>query len=107
MSDPTQDIAGAFRLAARQTLGEGLRKIEHCVGQLDEESVWWRPTPRLNSVANLMLHLAGNLRQWIVSGVGGAPDVRNRPAEFNERPGRSKAEVLDVLRAAVRDADAV
>ena len=100
------DVAGVFLSAARECLAEGLRKIEHCLGQLDEESVWWRPTPGRNSVANLMLHLAGNLRQWIVAGVGGARDVRNRPMEFADRSGRPKAQLLDDLRAAVRDADA-
>jgi hypothetical protein len=52
-----------------------------------------------------MLHLAGNLRQWIVSGAGGAPDVRDRPAEFADRSARPKAQVRAVVQAAVRDAD--
>ena len=102
-----RDIAAIFAASAREVLGEGLRKIEHCVDQLDDDGLWWRPTPRQNSVANLMLHLAGNVRQWIVSGIGGAADVRDRPREFAERSGRPKAEVLETLRGAVRDADAV
>ena len=97
-----------FVAAARQCLAEGMEKIEHCVGQLDQESVWWRPEPEQNSVANLLLHLTGNLRQWIVAGVGkAAADVRNRPAEFADRSGRPKSQVLEGLRSAVRDADAV
>src|SRR2546423_14948574 len=102
MASPTPDVTTLFRASARATLAEGIEKIEHCVNQLDDESVWWRPTPRQNSVANLMLHLAGNIRQWIVSGVGGAPDVRDRPKEFGERSGRPKGEVLETLRSAVR-----
>ena len=74
-----------FITAARNSLAEGLRKVEHCVHQLNEEQVWWRPAPQMNSVANLMLHLAGNVRQWILSGVGGARDIRNRPEEFVDR----------------------
>ena len=107
MSTSDRDIAATFAASAREILEEGLRKIEHCVNQLDDESVWWRPTPKQNSVANLMLHLAGNIRQWIVSGVGGAADVRDRPREFADRSSRPKAEVLETLRGAVRDADAV
>ena len=103
----TPDPSALFASSAREILDEGLRKIEHCVDQLDDDAVWWRPTPKQNSVANLMLHSAGNVRQWIVSGVGGAPDVRDRPKEFSDRSGCPKEQVLETLRAAVRDADAV
>ena len=97
-----------FIAAARACLAEGMEKVEHCVAQLDEASFWWRPAEGMNSVANLMLHLAGNIRQWIVAGAGrAAADVRNRPAEFADRSGRPKAQVLEELRSAVRDADAV
>jgi hypothetical protein len=102
-----EDVSATFVSAARECLDEGLHKIEHCLAQLDDQAVWWRPAPGMNSIANLMLHLSGNLRQWIVSGVGGAPDVRNRPQEFADRSGRPKAELLETLRAAVRDADGV
>jgi len=101
------DVASTFVAAARECLDEGLHKIEHCLGQLDDEAVWWRPTPQQNSIANLMLHLSGNLRQWIAHGVGGAPDVRNRPMEFDDRSGRPRAELLETLLAAVRAADEV
>jgi hypothetical protein len=115
-----------FLTAARDTLAEGLHKIEHCVDQLTDDQVWWRPTPQnligqppataknipsksseMNSIANLMLHLAGNLRQWIVAGVGGAKDVRNRPLEFSDHSRRPKAEVLAQLQKTVSEADAV
>ena len=98
--------AGQLYLAtARESLAEGLRKIEHCAGQLNEDQVWWRPRPGMNSIANLMLHLAGNLRQWIVSGVGGARDVRNRPEEFIDRSELPKNNIVSMLRSAVREAD--
>jgi hypothetical protein len=93
--------------AARHQLGEGLRKIEHCLAQLTDEQLWWRPRPEMNSIANLMLHLAGNLRQWIVSGVGGAPDVRDRPGEFADRSGAPKSEVFAKLQRVIRECDAV
>jgi hypothetical protein len=93
--------------AACEVLAEGMSKIEHCVAQLSDEQVWWRPRPEMNSIANLMLHLSGNLRQWIIAGVGGAKDVRNRPAEFADRSVRKKAEVLDHLKETVDEALAV
>lgn len=92
--------------AARHTLDEGRQKIEHCVGQLSNEQTWWRPSPEMNSIANLMLHLSGNVRQWIIAGVGGTADIRNRPQEFADRSQRPKGEVLKLLQATVAEADA-
>jgi len=84
-----------------------MRKIEHCVGQLNDDQIWWRPRPEMNSIANLILHLSGNLRQWIVAGVGGSKDVRNRPLEFSDRSNRGKDEVISILKATVAEADKV
>jgi len=83
-----------------------LPRIERSVEQLTDEALWWRANAESNSVGNLLLHLAGNVRQWIVAGVGGAPDVRHRQEEFDATGGRSREELLTTLRAAVRDADA-
>lgn len=101
------EISDAFIAAARSTLGEGMRKIEHCVGQLNDQQVWWRPRQEMNSIANIMLHLSGNLRQWIVAGVGGSKDVRNRPLEFSDRSNRPKSEVIGILKKTVAEADVV
>jgi hypothetical protein len=100
------EICDAFIAAAQNTLAEGMRKIEHCVGQLNDQQLWWRPRPEMNSIANVMLHLSGNLRQWIVAGVGGAKDVRNRPLEFSDRSNRPKSDVIRILKATVADSDA-
>src|SRR5262249_59915962 len=91
---------------ARGRWAEGPPRIRHCLNQLDDAHLAWRPRPGMNSIANLVLHLCGNLRQWIVSGVGGAADVRDRPAEFAERGAIPKAELLRRLDAVVREADA-
>ncbi|HZN64274.1 MAG TPA: DUF1572 family protein [Tepidisphaeraceae bacterium] len=105
---PESGVAGTFIDAAREVLAEGMAKIEHCVNQLDDAGVWWRPAEGQNSIANLMLHLSGNVRQWIIAGVGGAaPDVRDRPREFADRSGRPKAEILGLLRRTVAEADGV
>lgn len=101
------EIAKAFIEAVRDTLGEGMRKIEHCVGQLNDSQIWWRPRPEMNSIANLMLHLSGNLGQWIIAGVGGQKDIRNRPLEFSDRSNRPKVEVIGILKKTVTAADAV
>src|SRR5215472_8221242 len=80
-----EELAAAVGAAAAHVLCSALDRIKHCLGQLNDEQVWHRSRPGLNSIGNLILHLCGNLRQWIVAGLGGAPDARNRPAEFAER----------------------
>jgi uncharacterized damage-inducible protein DinB len=62
-------------------------QILACLHQLSEADVWWRGNEASNSIGNLVLHLAGNARQWIVAGVGGAPDTRNRADEFSAGTG--------------------
>src|SRR4051812_33450757 len=87
--------------ALAEELGASLGRITHCANQLSDEQVWWRPRPDMNAIANLMLHLAGNVHQLIVSAIGGEPDHRDRPAEFAAREGVTKSELLARLTSAV------
>jgi uncharacterized damage-inducible protein DinB len=82
-------------------------KIRLAVTPLTNAQVWQRANEDSNSIGNLLLHLSGNVRQWIVSGMGDAPDVRDRSSEFSAREGRGKSELLDLLDSAVHDADQV
>ena len=82
-------------------------RIESCLGRLNVEQIWARGGENENAVGNLVLHLAGNVRQWIVSGVGAMPDVRQRDAEFAARGGASAAELKERLRGTVAEAVAV
>ena len=101
------DLGAAFLAQSREYLtAHYLPKIRAAVQPLAEPDLWWRPNDASNSIANLMLHLAGNIRQWIVSGVGGAPDRRERAGEFAQRDGLLKDELLTTLSGAVHDADA-
>lgn len=84
-----------------------LPRIRSAVEGLPPDDLWWRPNDASNSVGNLLLHLAGNIRQWVVHGVGGASDVRHRQAEFDARAGGTAGELLDHLESALRDAAAV
>ena len=104
----TDNLRDAFTFAINDELDAALSRIAHCLNQLTDEQVWWRSRNDMNSIANLVLHLAGNVRQFIVSGVGGAADDRDRPAEFASRDVLPKAELLKRLTAAVAAAkDAV
>jgi hypothetical protein len=102
-----EELAVAVGTEAAKELTEALAKIKHCLGQLNDKQVWWRSQPSLNSIGNLILHLCGNVRQWIVSGLGGAADVRNRPVEFAERGPILKDELLHKLDTVVAEAKEV
>ena len=98
------ELATAVGTAAAHEMTSALNRIKHCLGQLSDEQIWWRSHPAMNSVGNLILHLCGNVRQWIVAGLGGGPDTRNRPVEFSERGPILKAELLRRLEAVVAEA---
>jgi hypothetical protein len=89
------------------TLRHAAGRIHHCVRQLDDAQLWWRPRPDMNSIANLLLHLAGNMTQWLIAGVEQKPDLRDRPREFNERGPLPRAEVLAKFDGVVAEVEAV
>ncbi len=88
-------------------LDEYLPKIRIALTPLTEADIWWRPVEGSNSLGNLLLHIDGNCRQWLIAGVGGRTDVRDRDAEFNARDGRTKMQLLDQLTACFVQADSV
>ena len=82
-------------------------KLRQCLEALPDEAVWARSNESSNSIGNLLLHLAGNVRQWIVGGVGGKTVERDRASEFTAVDGPGKKELLVILETALRDAAAV
>jgi uncharacterized damage-inducible protein DinB len=102
------EIGPAFIRRSREYLvGEYLPKIRRSLDGLTEEDIWWRPNPASNSIGNLILHLAGNSRQWIVSGIGGAPDSRRREEEFAAEGGHTGAKLLAHLDKVMKEVDEV
>jgi uncharacterized damage-inducible protein DinB len=81
-----------------------LPRIIGCIEQLSPQQIWWRPNEASNSVGNLVLHLAGNVHQWIISGLGGAADVRQRELEFSERGPLPRRVLMNCLRGTVGEA---
>jgi hypothetical protein len=102
-----EDVAAMFVHESSQELNAAAGMIQHCLEQLSDQQLWWRPHPKMNSAANLVLHLCGNLRQWVISGIGGAEDARDRPREFSERGPLSKSELLRRLEDTVNEAQQV
>src|ERR1700733_14967356 len=107
MQPTNEQLSSAVTTAASLEFTSAVDRIKHCLGQLTDEQVWRRPSDSMNSIGNLILHLCGNLRQWIVAGIGGEQDVRQRPKEFLECGPISKLELvrrLDEVVAQAQDA---
>ena len=96
-----------LRHARFRLLEDYFVKITAAIDALDDEQVWRRPNESSNSVGNLLQHLSGNVRQWIISGVGGAEDRRDRASEFAARGSIGKGELIELLRTTLDQADAV
>jgi uncharacterized damage-inducible protein DinB len=101
-------VATAFIARSRHYLAtEYPAKIRRCLDVLPDDALWRRSGADSNSVGNLLLHLSGNVRQWIVAGVGGAPDARRRRGEFEARDGADAGALYAALRRTLDEADAV
>ena len=102
------DIAEQFIAQSREFLSaDYLPKIERCLEALSDEDVWWREGEGSNSIGNLLLHLDGSTRAWIVGVAGGSPGPRDRQQEFDERRHIPRAELISRLRRTLAEADEV
>src|SRR5215510_12463157 len=100
----SENVSKAFiERASEFLLGDYLPKIERCLEKLTDEQIWWRANEDSNSIGNLILHLCGNARQWIICGVGGQPDHRNRDSEFAQRETIPRDELLTLLRSTLSE----
>lgn len=107
-SESPFDLSGRFLQRSRHYLCvEYPAKISAALRAMPPERIWWRANDASNSAGNLVLHLTGNVRQWLVSGVGGAPDIRRRYVEFATQGGADCETLLTGLRAACDEVDAV
>lgn len=100
-------LGAEFLRDSRKELRTRRERIEACVRKLTQEQIWTRRHENENAIGNLVLHLCGNVRQWIISGVGGAADQRDRDAEFARREPLAAEELLSRLRQTLDEADRV
>src|SRR4026209_108524 len=97
-------IEADFLTSAADKLAENLSRIEICLAELPPHSLWARDSQTENAVGNLLLHLEGNVRQWILSGIGAGPDERNRHSEFSARTGADASVLFAKLGGTVSEA---
>lgn len=87
----------------RRLFTECFPRLEQCLQALSEKELWYRPNANSNSVGNISLHLCGNIRQWVIAGLGGHQDVRERQKEFDEQGPIPVEELLDLLAVLKKD----
>ena len=101
------EIGQIFITSARAYFAQDyLPKIERCLELLTDEQIWWRANPQSNSIGNLLLHLSGNVGQWIVCSLGDGTGARDRDTEFAQRIVIPRDELLARLRQTLTEADA-
>jgi len=95
-----------FQEIIRQSIlrfNENCLRIERCLESIADEEIWYRSNENSNSIANLILHLTGNIKQYIISGLGNDSDIRSRDLEFSQRGGMTKAELsAEILETCIK-----
>lgn len=105
MKTNASSTGGMFLASSRRLLAkEHLPHIVKCLQQLSEKEIWWRPNTASNSAGNLVLHLSGNVRQWIITNLGGYAGARDRDSEFAERGPIPRRVLAARLKKTVREA---
>ena len=95
------DLTSQFIADSIHFMELNLPRIRKCLIELPDEKTWQRPNDQSNSVGNLILHLSGNIRQWIICGLGTEEDKRKRDLEFSTRGGMSQMELYDLIEETV------
>jgi Protein of unknown function (DUF1572) len=101
------EIATLFLTYSHTKLESMTDNLRVCLGKLNDAQIWERHGAHENAVGNLVLHLCGNMRQWIIHGVGGVKDVRVRDAEFSADGGMTGAELMTLFEKTVNESKAV
>jgi uncharacterized damage-inducible protein DinB len=98
MSKMDADVTTLFLEVSREKLLEQYwPRLRSCVESLTEEQVWWRPNAASNSIGNLILHMNGNARQWLVASFNHWEDDRDRPGEFAAEEGMAASALVKKL----------
>jgi len=100
---PNSPVADNFLAFASRRMSLSQQEISRCVDKLSEEQMWHRGGDHENSIANLLLHLAGNMRQWILHGIDNQQDIRQRDEEFSLVPSVDAAEARTLFNATLEE----
>ncbi len=104
--ESSEELTNTFLAFSRRTLIQEMwPRLNTCLDGLTEDQVWWRPNEASNSIGNLLLHLNGNIRQWILQSLGGLANQRDRDSEFAQRDRIPLAQVRSQLDSTLRQVD--
>lgn len=92
---------------SRYRLGESTRMIKISLAAVEEENIWKKPNESSNSIGNQILHICGNMTQYIIASLGNQDDLRKRDEEFSTTAGYSKKELILKLEDTVNKAKSV
>src|SRR3954452_25614823 len=98
------EIGALFLTHSSNKLEQMTGYLTTCLARLSDEQAWERHGPHEHAVGNLVLHLCGNMRQWIMHGCGGAPDVRVRDQEFSASEGLTAEQLIEHFQSTVTEA---
>ena len=90
------EIGKEFLSESVNRVDSSFKRLFHCLEQLDEKQIWWRPNDKMNSVAVLVKHICGNMRQWTITNINNTEDRRNRPEEFLNNNQLTKTELISL-----------
>ena len=107
MTTPSKSTTLFLDFSRLKLLEQYWPRMRACVESLTDEQVWWRPNAASNSIGNLMLHLNGNVRQWLIASFRRLEDTRDRPSEFSATDGITKSALIECLGETVREAGEV
>lgn len=103
-----EEVSAAFLEFSRsKLLKQYWPRLRGCLESLSDEQIWWRPNKESNSLGNLVLHLNGNVRQWMVASFNKQEDLRDRPSEFAENAQPSGAQLIEILGNTMQEASQV
>lgn len=97
------EIAEEFIRESAYQFKDSFKRLFHCLGQLNDEQIWWRPDDKMNSAGILIKHVCGNIRQWTITAINNTEDRRNRPQEFINDPATSKSDLISLAKSLEAD----
>jgi uncharacterized damage-inducible protein DinB len=105
MKSKQSELTKSFLVESQRSIAAyHMPRLIRCLKMLSEKDIWWRPNAASNSAGNLVLHLSGNVRQWIISGLGNEEDLRDRDREFSERGPIPRRLLIALIRKTVEEA---
>lgn len=107
MQETAKELQLEFLKFSRDKLKEYWPRVCACLDSLTDDQIWWRPNEASNSIGNLLLHLNGNIRQWILAPLGGIANTRDRDAEFTERRKLEKSILRRALDETLQEFDRI